>query len=71
MDAKASAELEDKKTRASAWFGEVRDRLVGALEAIEDTLPPAMPLADRALYAMKNHGGRSSVQNLTRIAACL
>jgi len=26
--------------------------------------------ADRALYAMKHHG-RSSVQNLTRIAACL
>src|SRR5262249_43447868 len=28
------------------------------------------PAADRALYRMK-HGGVSSVQNLTRIAACL
>jgi len=27
--------------------------------------------ADLALYAMKYHGGRSSVQNLARIAACL
>ena len=36
-----------------------------------DTPEKLLGSADRALYAMKNHGGRSSVQNLTRIAACL
>jgi diguanylate cyclase (GGDEF)-like protein len=36
-----------------------------------DTPEKLLGAADRALYAMKHHGGRSSVQNLTRIAACL
>ncbi|HKV63610.1 MAG TPA: GGDEF domain-containing protein [Candidatus Acidoferrum sp.] len=35
-----------------------------------DTPEKLLGAADRALYAMKNHG-RSSVQNLARIAACL
>jgi diguanylate cyclase (GGDEF)-like protein len=35
-----------------------------------DTPEKLLGAADRALYAMKHHG-RSSVQNLTRIAACL
>ena len=41
------AALDQSKARASAWFAEVRDRLMGALEAIEDELPRGMPLADR------------------------
>jgi diguanylate cyclase (GGDEF)-like protein len=36
-----------------------------------DTPEKLLGAADRALYAMKHHGGRSSVQNLARIAACL
>src|ERR1051326_1024486 len=48
MDTKpVPASLEEKKARASAWFSEVRDRLVAALEALEDALPPAAALADR------------------------
>jgi diguanylate cyclase (GGDEF)-like protein len=35
-----------------------------------DTPEKLLGAADRALYAMKNHG-RSSIQNLARIAACL
>lgn len=33
-------ELEDKKERATAWFAELRDRIVAAFEAIEDDAPP-------------------------------
>jgi coproporphyrinogen III oxidase len=33
--------------RASAWFADVRDRIVAALEAIEDALPASMPMGDR------------------------
>jgi diguanylate cyclase (GGDEF)-like protein len=36
-----------------------------------DTPEQLLGAADRALYGMKNRGGSSSVQNLTRIAACL
>jgi diguanylate cyclase (GGDEF)-like protein len=35
-----------------------------------DTPEKLLAAADRALYRMK-HGGRSSIQNLSRIAACL
>ena len=36
-----------------------------------DTPEQLLGAADRALYGMKNRGGGSSIQNLTRIAACL
>jgi coproporphyrinogen III oxidase len=48
MDTKASpATVDQKKARASAWFGDVRDRLVAALEAIEDALPAETAAAER------------------------
>jgi diguanylate cyclase (GGDEF)-like protein len=43
---------------------------VSAFPEDGDTPERLLGAADRALYAMKHHG-RSSVQNLTRIAACL
>lgn len=43
---------------------------VAAFPEDGDTPEKLLGAADRALYAMKHHG-RSSVQNLTRIAACL
>ena len=44
---------------------------VSAFPEDGDTPEKLLAAADRALYAMKYHGGRSSVQNLARIAACL
>ena len=35
----AAADRRRRKTRASAWFAELRDRITAALEAIEDDLP--------------------------------
>jgi coproporphyrinogen III oxidase len=43
-----SADLEARKARASAWFAELRDRIVSAFEALEDELPGNGPLATRA-----------------------
>src|SRR5207302_4234277 len=43
---------------------------VAAFPEDGDTPEKLLAAADRALYIMK-HGGRSSVQNLARIAACL
>jgi coproporphyrinogen III oxidase len=40
--------LDARKAKASAWFAEVRDRIVAALEGLEDALPAATALADRA-----------------------
>ncbi len=41
-----SMDLETQKTRASAWFSELRDRITAAFEAIEEELPAGAPLAD-------------------------
>ena len=41
------SELEERKSRASAWFTELRDRITAAFEAIEDELPASAPLSDR------------------------
>ena len=41
------AGLDRHKASASAWFAEVRDRIVAALEAIEDDLPKGMPMSER------------------------
>jgi GGDEF domain-containing protein len=42
---------------------------VAAFPEDGDTAEKLLGAADRALYGMKNRGG--SIQNLTRIAACL
>jgi coproporphyrinogen III oxidase len=42
------AALEDRKSRARAWFETLRDDLCGALEAVEDALPAGAPFAERA-----------------------
>jgi coproporphyrinogen III oxidase len=38
---------DDRKTRARAWFENLRDRIVTAFEELEDALPAHAPLADR------------------------
>jgi coproporphyrinogen III oxidase len=42
-----SGKIEQRKEQAKAWFETLRDRIVAALEAIEDALPATAPLADR------------------------
>ena len=44
MDA---TDIDRKKARASAWFAELRDKIGGALMAVEDTLPADAPHGDR------------------------
>jgi coproporphyrinogen III oxidase len=39
--------IEPRKADAKAWFESLRDRILSALEGIEDTLPANAPLADR------------------------
>ena len=40
--------IETRKDRARAWFETLRDRIVAAVEELEDALPAGAPLADRA-----------------------
>jgi diguanylate cyclase (GGDEF)-like protein len=75
---------EASKDIASRVVSRIRERLaaetevpalsvsagVAAFPEDGDTPEKLLGAADRALYVMK-HGGRSSVQNLARIAACL
>jgi diguanylate cyclase (GGDEF)-like protein len=70
---------------AARVVGRIRERLaaetevpalsfsagVAAFPEDGDTPEKLLGAADRALYGMKQHGGGSNVQNLTRIAACL
>jgi coproporphyrinogen III oxidase len=43
-----STPIEHRKDHARAWFEKLRDQIVAAFEAVEDALPAAAPLADRA-----------------------
>src|SRR5687767_1030884 len=61
MDA---APLEARKAQARTWFERLRDDVCAAFEALEQALPPAAPLADRAPGRFKrtpwqrtDHGG--------------
>jgi coproporphyrinogen III oxidase len=40
-------EIEARKETTKAWFESLRDRILAALEAVEDALPAGAPLADR------------------------
>ena len=42
-----SAKTEQRKETAQTWFEALRDRLVTALEGVEDALPAGAPLSDR------------------------
>jgi coproporphyrinogen III oxidase len=41
------SEIEARKETTKAWFESLRDRILAALEAVEDALPAGAPLADR------------------------
>src|SRR5436189_3802944 len=43
-----SAKPEQRKETAQTWFEALRDRLLTALEGVEDALPVGAPLSDRA-----------------------
>jgi coproporphyrinogen III oxidase len=40
-------DLDNRKTKAKAWFEQLRDRIVAAFEAVEDDLPGSMPFCDQ------------------------
>src|SRR6201988_4947201 len=48
MDAISQNLLAERQARARAWFEQLRDDICAAFEALEDALPAAAPLADRA-----------------------
>ena len=60
----ATEQPSERKERARLWFETLRDRLVAALEAVEDALPAGAPLADqpagrfvRTPWSRTDHGG--------------
>jgi coproporphyrinogen III oxidase len=60
----ATEQTSERKERARLWFETLRDRLVAALEAVEDALPAGAPLADqpagrfvRTPWSRTDHGG--------------
>ena len=44
----SAADLDARKARASAWFAELRDRIVAAFESVEDDLPADAPMSKQA-----------------------
>ena len=60
-------DLDSKKARASAWFAELRDRIVVACERIEDDLPGATAPAGRfrqTPWQRKDHSGGAGGRGL-------
>jgi coproporphyrinogen III oxidase len=42
-----SGTIEKRKSQAKTWFESLRDQIIAAFEALEDTVPAGAPLADR------------------------
>ncbi len=60
----AADPMSERKERARLWFETLRDRLLGALEQVEDSLPAGAPLSDRPAgrfvhtpWRRTDHGG--------------
>jgi coproporphyrinogen III oxidase len=47
------SQIEQHQEDARAWFETLRDRIVAAIETVEDDLPPSAPFADRAAGRFK------------------
>ena len=45
--------IEERKAKARAWFGHLRDDICAAFEAVEDALPAGAPLSERAAGRFK------------------
>ena len=70
-----SAKTEQRKKPAQTWFEALRDRLVMALEGVEDALPAGAPLSDRPAGRFKrtawqrtDHTGAQPISGLPEIA---
>jgi coproporphyrinogen III oxidase len=66
--------IETRKQRARAWFESLRDEMIAAFEALEDTLPAGAPLADRAAgrfrrtpWQRTGHSGAQPISALSEI----
>src|SRR3569623_1217904 len=53
METSTTTNLEGRQEKARAWFERLRDNICSALEAVEDALPAAAPLSDRAAGRFK------------------
>ena len=56
-----SRQLEERKTRARAWFERLRDDICAALEELESALPAKAPLGDRAPAVSRARLGNAQI----------
>jgi coproporphyrinogen III oxidase len=68
----ASPEAGDRKTRAGAWFAELRDRVCAALEALEDEAPAKLHSGTPGRFARTpwnrtDHSGARPISGLPEI----
>jgi coproporphyrinogen III oxidase len=70
----SSADIDSRKARARAWFERLRDDICAALEALEDALPKAAPLAGqpagrftRTPWTRTDHTGAQPISGLPEI----
>ena len=68
------ATLDARKNRARTWFGQLRDDICAAFEAIEQALPQGAPLSDRAAgrfvrtpWRRADHSGGRPISGLPEI----
>src|SRR5437588_6877416 len=69
-----NAKIEQRKETAQTWFEALRDRLLTALEELEDALPAGAPLSDRPAGRFKrtawqrtDHTGAQPISGLPAI----